>query len=820
MTENKGRKDQGGFFEDEEDEDYLSESTVVDGEVLKKLSPETAAAGADVLEEVDVLGEAYEPPVAESPAPKPALAAMAAPAPLPKAQSKHDKLDQVASLLSQSDVQDDDKTIILPDKEIQGMPEAPTGGKLVVIEGPDEGKEYALTFNEVFVGRSVDNDFVVADRAMSRKHFRIRRRFDEYIVGDLESGNGTRLNEKRIEEEVLHHGDILSAGRSTFRFVDMTLEQQEAAPLVEAPKPAPAAPAPVPAAAPPAPKAEEAKPILTAKPEAPKPAPAQPPKAEAPKPAPAQPPKVEAPKPAPAQPPKTEAPKPAPAPIPATKPAPTKPEAAKAAKAPEAQKPAQKPSVAPVHPAKAAPKPAPAKPATPTAKSEAQKGGSGAWIAIVVVLIVLVALGVVYKQSKKSAAPVAPVAPAPVVDVKQVEVDKLMAEAKSNMTNKFFAKAAEAADKVLVLAPGHNEATTLREKAKSEEAARTALEEGKGLVGQKQFDKALERLKSLNPQSSFLAEAKAVIAGIYETKYGAELAKGKKLLEAKKYDAVQSLCDSLLNKAPDFEAATALKNSAAQAKTAIDDAKNAGKKEAEKRAEEEKAKREEEKAKREEEKRKAADDAKRRKDEEKQKQDDTAKARPTASAADIDKGLSYYKSGRREDAMLTLLETSRGQGPVADRAKRIVGDMKSFNDSYDTATRAIAAKDAVKAIGALKEAMRLDQNIATGSTFAGELKTKMADMFTLIGNQEKAKDQFENAQKAYTKALQFVPGHAAAKAGLDSLGDSAKRLYYEGFAAKEKNPSLAKSKWQQVLKIAQPGSEWYKKASAELEDME
>ena len=264
-----------------------------------------------------------------------------------------------------------------------------------------------------------------------------------------------------------------------------------------------------------------------------------------------------------------------------------------------------------------------------------------------------------------------------------------------------------------------------------------------------------------------------------------------------------------------------------QAQKAIEDAKTMGKQEAEKRLADEKAKRDEEKTKREEEKRQQADEAKKRKDEEKQKQDESAKARPAApasssvSAADIDKGLSQYKSGRREDAMLTLLELARSGNPaVTDRAKRIVSDMKAFNENYDNAARAISAKEAVKAIGALKEAMRLDLSIAAGSTFAGELKTKMADMFTLIGNQEKQKDQFDNAQKAYTKALQFVPGHAAAKAGLDSLGDAAKRLYYEGFAAKDKNPALAKSKWQQVMKVAAPGSDWYKKASAELEDME
>ena len=127
--------------------------------------------------------------------------------------------------------------------------------------------------------------------------------------------------------------------------------------------------------------------------------------------------------------------------------------APKPGKAPEAPKPVQ-----PQPQAKPGQKPA-AKPAVTPAKPSAAKSGSGTWIGVLVVLIVLAVIGVVYKQSNKSQPPTPVAAPAPQVDPKQVEIDKLLAEAKNNLDNKFFAKAVETYDKVLVLAPGHSAAT-------------------------------------------------------------------------------------------------------------------------------------------------------------------------------------------------------------------------------------------------------------------------------------------------------------------------------------------------------------------------
>jgi len=90
--------------------------------------------------------------------------------------------------------------------------------RIVVIDGKDEGKALDLTRDEIIVGRSLDNDLVISDISVSRKHFKIIRDTDGFKVEDLGSGNGIRLNGKKESRAVLFDGDLITAGARTIRF--------------------------------------------------------------------------------------------------------------------------------------------------------------------------------------------------------------------------------------------------------------------------------------------------------------------------------------------------------------------------------------------------------------------------------------------------------------------------------------------------------------------------------------------------------------------------------------------------------------------------
>ncbi len=77
-------------------------------------------------------------------------------------------------------------------------------------------KEYPITGDQVKIGREEDNDIVIDNAAVSRHHAKIKRAGGGYIVEDLNSTNGTFVNENRItQQEKLQDGDIIIVGKHT-----------------------------------------------------------------------------------------------------------------------------------------------------------------------------------------------------------------------------------------------------------------------------------------------------------------------------------------------------------------------------------------------------------------------------------------------------------------------------------------------------------------------------------------------------------------------------------------------------------------------------
>ena len=90
--------------------------------------------------------------------------------------------------------------------------------RLIIMDGKDEGKSIEITRDEIFSGRGLDNDFVITDPSVSRKHFKIEREDDHFCASDLGSGNGTRVNGSKITKVDLYHNDVIVAGARQIRF--------------------------------------------------------------------------------------------------------------------------------------------------------------------------------------------------------------------------------------------------------------------------------------------------------------------------------------------------------------------------------------------------------------------------------------------------------------------------------------------------------------------------------------------------------------------------------------------------------------------------
>ncbi len=90
--------------------------------------------------------------------------------------------------------------------------------KLVVVDGPDRGKELTIDRERVTIGRSVICDLVLADKAVSGTHCEVIANEKGFILKDLGSTNGTLIGELRLREVWIRHGQLIKVGQTKMRF--------------------------------------------------------------------------------------------------------------------------------------------------------------------------------------------------------------------------------------------------------------------------------------------------------------------------------------------------------------------------------------------------------------------------------------------------------------------------------------------------------------------------------------------------------------------------------------------------------------------------
>jgi Nif-specific regulatory protein len=108
-----------------------------------------------------------------------------------------------------------------------------TTPRLIAISGPAIGTTFALGNDEVSIGREPSNAICVNDHSVSRRHCLIKREGESFRIIDLESYNGTFVNEVPIGEHSLSHGDQISVGTVRFVFLIDDVESASAASAVE-----------------------------------------------------------------------------------------------------------------------------------------------------------------------------------------------------------------------------------------------------------------------------------------------------------------------------------------------------------------------------------------------------------------------------------------------------------------------------------------------------------------------------------------------------------------------------------------------------------
>ncbi len=89
----------------------------------------------------------------------------------------------------------------------------------IVIKFNDKVIERVVTEKKrVSIGRTKENDIVLGNRGVSRKHAQIEFNDDAAVVIDNESLNGTFVNNRRVAEEMLRDNDTITIGKYALEY--------------------------------------------------------------------------------------------------------------------------------------------------------------------------------------------------------------------------------------------------------------------------------------------------------------------------------------------------------------------------------------------------------------------------------------------------------------------------------------------------------------------------------------------------------------------------------------------------------------------------
>ena len=136
---------------------------------------------------------------------------------------------------------------------------APQSYMLIMRTGPNPGKAFELSKNEIYIGRDINNDIVINDSEVSRKHARLILQAGGFVLEDMGSTNGTFVNGQRLMgPHVLRAGEVVLFGENVSLAFEpgydadatMVSSSMQAAPYATAPAARPVMSPPSPAAQP------------------------------------------------------------------------------------------------------------------------------------------------------------------------------------------------------------------------------------------------------------------------------------------------------------------------------------------------------------------------------------------------------------------------------------------------------------------------------------------------------------------------------------------------------------------------------------------
>ncbi len=91
-------------------------------------------------------------------------------------------------------------------------------GYLIVKTGANRGQIYKIEKNQIQIGNGNQNDIIISDNNVSPQHAKIWLADKKFFINDLHSKNGTKVNNRIIDQGELYDNDLIDIADNFFTF--------------------------------------------------------------------------------------------------------------------------------------------------------------------------------------------------------------------------------------------------------------------------------------------------------------------------------------------------------------------------------------------------------------------------------------------------------------------------------------------------------------------------------------------------------------------------------------------------------------------------
>lgn len=186
------------------------------------------------------------------------------------------------------------------------------------------------------------------------------------------------------------------------------------------------------------------------------------------------------------------------------------------------------------------------------------------------------------------------------------------------------------------------------------------------------------------------------------------------------------------------------------------------------------------------------------------------KRKAPAATGPVGTALRAFAGGSAEAALTAL------QGVRGSEAETLRDRLEKFTDAYQSGVGQYKGKRALGAIRDLSAARGVALKIG-GGPIVDDIDRKLADMHYVLGIQAYLSDKLPEAYQEFRSAVKTAPDQQQAKRKLAELEHRAQEIYNEGYVLKDQDLTRARARWQLVLEIVPPDSDYYRKAKQRLD---